>query len=541
MNRICVLSEETINQIAAGEVIENPASVVKELVENAIDAGSKRVTVEIKGGGFQLIRVIDEGFGMSPKDALLCFERHATSKIRATDDLLKLNTLGFRGEAISSIASVSEFLLMTALENSPGTRIENHAGRILSIKPFARSRGTTIEVRALFYNVPARKKFQKSVGACVADIHRLLSSFSLAHPEIGFKFINQDKEVFSVSEQEEDFLVQLTRRMQKVLNESYVENGFKVEGKKEGYELKGYLGSSLEARQNRTGQFFFINRRAVSCSLVSLAVKESFATILSLEKHPFYVLHLMLPSHLVDVNVHPQKREVRFQEEVFLKNFVQEQVAEALHGKVNISSFPFNPHFSQNTYTALRFKEEEDLPADFFSEKDKIDVMALFQNFLLIREKEGILWIDLCAVQEKIALEGLKKREEKSSQFFLIPLVLQLPLHEARELEARLEEFAEMGFKISLMSKGAFSIETAPHFISEEEVKGVILKILQNKGEGMNTISFFARSVKTSFSLQEAIMLAKKALQFPRDKKSSWGKKMVVFMEKNEIEKLFKI
>ena len=202
-SKIRVLSEATINQIAAGEVIENSASVVKELVENALDAGPTSITVEIKAGGQQLIRVVDNGSGMGRDDALLSLERHATSKIKTAEDLFSLRTMGFRGEALASIAAISRFTLISAdsSELGSGTKIEVDGGKILSVEPCARTRGTSVEVRSLFFNVPARKKFQKAAAVNAAEVTKIVTVLSLSHPEVAFELVHNEAVVFKVDEE----------------------------------------------------------------------------------------------------------------------------------------------------------------------------------------------------------------------------------------------------------------------------------------------------------------------------------------------------
>ena len=222
MGIIRVLNEGTINQIAAGEVVENPASVVKELIENSLDAGAKKIWVEIRGGGFQLIQIADDGEGMNPDDAVLCFERHATSKIAHIEDLNILSSMGFRGEALASIAAVAKVELITAQEGRHATRVEVEGGVIRSVGPGSRSRGTTISVRSLFYNVPARKKFQKSSASTTTEIHKLLFSLALAHPEVGFELTVGESLLLSVDpETDASLLSNLEQRIEKVFDDSF--------------------------------------------------------------------------------------------------------------------------------------------------------------------------------------------------------------------------------------------------------------------------------------------------------------------------------
>lgn len=333
-SRIRVLSDHTINKIAAGEVIENPASVVKELVENALDAGSTEICVEIKGGGRQLIRVTDNGCGMGPDDALLCLERHATSKIREVEDIHALDTMGFRGEAIPSIAAISKFTLLTcpsSQETSEGTMVIVDGGKIHKCCPAACSPGTTIEVKSLFFNVPVRKKFQRSPAHDTNEILKIMSSFALGYPEIKFDLISNQTSLLSATVSSTGtFLDSLGERIASILGHDFFKAACPLELTKGPFKIQGFIGLPSFNRHNRTGQTLFINKRAVFSHLVNFGVREGYGTTLSSNRHPVYVLHLQLPGTLVDVNVHPQKREVRLRQEHDLKQMIAEAVETAL-------------------------------------------------------------------------------------------------------------------------------------------------------------------------------------------------------------------
>ena len=297
VSKIRVLSENSINKIAAGEVIENPASVVKELVENSLDAGATDICVEIKGGGRQLIRVTDNGSGMSADDALLCLERHATSKIRDVQDIHQITSLGFRGEAIPSIASISKFMLLTCLheKSEEGTLVIVEGGNILKCAPAACSPGTTIEVKSLFFNVPVRKKFQKSPAYDTTEILKMLSLLALGHPDIKFQLIsNQEILLNAPAPLSTSFDDQLGERINAVLGSEFFQGTCHAQGSKGDLELQGYIGLPACTRHNRTGQFLFINKRAVFSPLISYAVREGYGPSLSTNRHPLFVLHLNL-------------------------------------------------------------------------------------------------------------------------------------------------------------------------------------------------------------------------------------------------------
>ncbi|MBA3722009.1 MAG: DNA mismatch repair endonuclease MutL [Parachlamydiaceae bacterium] len=358
MSKIRVLDDHTINKIAAGEVIENPSSVVKELVENAMDAGATEITIEIMGGGRQLIRITDNGCGMSQDDALLCLERHATSKIRQVDDIHEIMTMGFRGEAIPSIASISKFTLLTtpntSEKNNNGTMIIVDGGKLLTATPAARSPGTTIEVKSLFFNVPVRKKFQKSPTYDAQEILKIITIISLGYPNIKFELISDQNQILNTSSLPPDHTFQenLGFRIETVFGKDFFEGLCPVSAQEDEFQLEGFIGLPEFTRHNRTGQYLFINQRAVHSPIIGFAVRDGYGTMLPTNRHPIFVLHLRIPGSLIDVNVHPQKKEVRLRQESHLKALITKAIQKALQG--NNFSFNFEPnHFNANQYSEI--------------------------------------------------------------------------------------------------------------------------------------------------------------------------------------------
>ncbi len=510
MPKIHLLSEETINRIAAGEVIENPASVIKELVENAIDAGASHITVETKGGGFGLIRVVDDGCGMSAEDALLAFERHATSKISTSDDLFSLGTMGFRGEALASIASIAEVTLMTSDENS-GTKVEVAGGKILSADPFPRQRGTTIEVRSLFYNVPARKKFQKSAAASSSEIYKLLVTLSLAYPGIGLQLLAEDRVAFSAPAIEGSFFEQLEHRLVATLGDGVASQAKIID--KEG--IQGFLGAPLHSRPKRTGQYLFVNRRAVVSPLISYAVRAAYATRIDEDRHPLFALHLQLPPDTVDVNVHPQKKEIRFQEELALKEKMIRAVAEALDPVSLSAPIVFSQAPLDRVSFPLSFREEAtEKHLELFEEWHAV---GIWKHFFFVEGKEEALWIvDLLAAQEKIALRQLTSAEKDApSQGLLLSERVEVTAEEAKELELRLDELAKMGFSVQPIGRTTFLVDAMPPFISFDQI-GEVLRAIASGGNLPRKIARFARR-KKQFMIQEALALWKEVADDPQD------------------------
>jgi DNA mismatch repair protein MutL len=367
MNRVRLLPEQVANQIAAGEVIERPASIVKELVENSIDAQATRITVEIQAGGRSLVRVIDDGLGMSRDDALLCLERHATSKIRRAEDLAAIATMGFRGEALPSIASVSRFALTTRerADGSPeGTQIIVHGGKIIEVKAAGTAPGTSVEVRQLFFNLPARRKFMRTEETEAAHVQHYLTLAALAFPEVAFTFIKDGRTVWQLAAHKsgpgaEEKLAALRERLRALLGEAKL---LPVEFATEFFEphevhepesfetalparpplasppapqtspfrLWGLIGVPGVSRATREDQFVFVNRRPVENRGVNFALLEGYHTALMKGRYPVCCLFLEIDPAAVDVNIHPSKREVKFHREGDVRRSVAQGVREAL-------------------------------------------------------------------------------------------------------------------------------------------------------------------------------------------------------------------
>ncbi|HEX2712797.1 MAG TPA: DNA mismatch repair endonuclease MutL [Candidatus Acidoferrales bacterium] len=354
MSQVRILPENVANKIAAGEVVERPASVVKELVENALDAGARSVRVEAEAGGKRLIRVTDDGSGMGHDDALLAFERHATSKLRTVDDLLSIATLGFRGEALPSIAAVSRLLLETrADEEEQGTRVEFAGGKLVGVKPAGLPVGTSVSVADIFYCVPARRKFLKSETTELSHIASLVTHYALAHPEKQFLLKTPTQEIMHV-----DPVEGLSERVYQVFGRQALDELLEVppvsspvraaitepelEPDERAAELtvRGFVSRPEVQRANRNGIYVFVNRRLVRDRLVLHAIHEAYRNILPANVFPVVLLFLELPYNEVDVNVHPSKIEVRFRHPQFVHDFARDAIRQALVRARPVPSFP---------------------------------------------------------------------------------------------------------------------------------------------------------------------------------------------------------
>jgi DNA mismatch repair protein MutL len=355
---IRILPEAVANKIAAGEVVERPASVVKELLENSLDAGAGRVEITVEGGGKRLMRIVDDGQGMTHDDALLAFERHATSKIRTADDLFEISTLGFRGEALPSIAAVSRLLLETrhASENA-GTRVEIDGGKLRDVKEMAWPQGTSIEVRDLFFNTPARRKFLKSESTELGHIATLVTHYALAHPEKSFRLASLTNEILNVapveSHRERLYQVMGGQTLEQLLEIAPVERRVLGPVLPEAGEadpgeavplvrVQGFVSRPDVQKLNRNNIYFFVNRRLVRDRLILHAITEAYRNILPSNVFPVALIFLELPPAEVDVNVHPSKIEVRFRHGSFMHDLVRDSIRQTLLSTRPVASFPMS-------------------------------------------------------------------------------------------------------------------------------------------------------------------------------------------------------
>lgn len=327
MSRIALLSEQVASQVAAGEVVERPASVVKELVENSIDAGAKKIEVAIRRGGISSIRVVDDGFGMDRDDALLCLERHATSKIRTGEDLSAIHTLGFRGEALPSIASVSRFRLATREPGAlAGTEVLVNGGKIESVKDCGDAPGTQIEVRSLFYNLPARRKFLRTENTESSHVEHQMHLQAIGHPDIGFVFVNDERVVYQLPP-----TAHLRERIRDLCGAALAAELLEVpEIASDNIRIRGLIGKAGVSRSSRAQQLVFLNGRAVENGTLNFALREGYHTALMKGQHPVTFLFIEMDPAAVDVNVHPAKREVRFRNSAEVREAIVEATRRTL-------------------------------------------------------------------------------------------------------------------------------------------------------------------------------------------------------------------
>ena len=336
MNKIKILPDNLANQIAAGEVVERPASVVKELLENSIDAGAKRIQIDIELGGRRLMQITDDGEGMLRDDAILSFERHATSKIKTLEDLGKIETLGFRGEALASIASVAKVELLTKTEeDSAATRVLIEGGKLIDVKDAARPTGTTISVRDLFFNTPARRKFMRSEATENYHLTSIVTHYALAHPEIAFTLTNNGREILRLSPAKD-----LRERAYQIFGANLIDSLLPVSGGREFIaKVSGFISAPRERRTTRDAQYFFINGRFVKDKIIAGGLLEGFRSVLPHGVYPVAFLFLEIPLEEIDVNVHPAKTEVRFRRSEAVKDVIAEAIRGALRNAGMLSDY----------------------------------------------------------------------------------------------------------------------------------------------------------------------------------------------------------
>ncbi len=518
--KIAFLSDDVINQIAAGEVIENPASVVKELVDNAIDAQAKRIEIEIQAGGQQLIKIEDDGCGMSRLDVEMCLLRHATSKLKQLNDLDSLQTMGFRGEALAAIAAISKIEIQSSV-GTVGTRLAAEAGRVEALEPCARNRGTSIEVRSLFFNTPARRKFQKSSQANSAQVVRIVQSLALSNPQTAFSLRSQGQVLLDVKSAD------WKGRIEEILGIDFCKNGIWLEQE----HLLGWLGPAEEARATRLGQHYFINRRPIFSPILAKAVREGYGTRIAEGAHPPIVLYIERPSDEFDVNVHPQKREVRFHNEGKLFCQMRESIQRAL--LPSLPSFFENPSFTQTKRDPWEesFSVFDQKTANYVAEQGvlwnnelKGDALAVVGSFLLAKRGQNVFLIDLRDAQEQ------KAQKKSDVQTLLLPMRLSLSSEEVQRIQELIERCSEVGVEAKIIGPKQLCLDAIPQWLEERDAPLFFEALKEDLWRGLTiqeTIHRFCQTARKLFTLEEAKLLWQ----------SGYGRE--VCLEASDLERIF--
>lgn len=489
MNNIIILDETLVSKIAAGEVVERPASVVKELVENSIDAGAKRISVDVADGGKRSIRVTDDGCGMDPQDAKLSIERHATSKLRSAEDLFSIRTLGFRGEALPSIASVSRFELVTNDGGSNGTKLTVEGGKLKGQEVSGAAVGTSVTVEDLFFNMPARLKFQKSKTTELSHIVDIISKFILSNPQISFKLKSDGQEMLS-SVGRGDLLeaiasiygIDMAKTMLKVGDQRLEMRDVKVHG---------YATQPVITKSDRYGESFFVNGRFVRNALLSRALEDAYRTLIPAGKYPISVIFIDIDPAEVDVNVHPTKREVKFSRADSVMKSVTSAVSAALGGvTAGEGSRQFErPQFDRSGgWKPEMMKILEELPMT--NSQYPINVQSPIANeqagallqvnltYIILAKGEDVIIIDQHAAHERIMYEKIKNNTVAGTQNLLVPKTLEIEPKEYALISDNLEEISRLGFDVEIFGKNTIMVRGMPAALKVQNIDTAISEII---------------------------------------------------------------
>ena len=466
MARIQRLPLEVSQKIAAGEVVERPFSVVKELVENSLDAGASDVRVELLAGGKRLIRVQDDGAGMSREDAELCFERHSTSKLRTEDDLERISTLGFRGEALASISAVSEIILETSEgREGKGCRIERKGGEIVAVTEIAFPRGTTIEVRDIFYNLPARRKFLRSDQSELGHIVRYLSSVALAYPEVRFSLLHGRREIMNCPR-----VGSPRERLFQLYGKDVLDRLLEVNYQAGQQSVFGLSSRPPKGRPDRTHQLFFVNRRPVRDRVLQASLNQAYRGFLEKDHFPEAFIFLTLPYEEVDVNVHPTKAEVRFRESQLVFHLLLRSLETALAKERGVKEI---------------YPRAEEAGA-FAGVMEKAEFGSTGRPRLDREGEEGLLVIDQHNAHERVLFDKYKEIDAQKKwprATPLIPVLLDLSPAQVVSLEKNQVLLEEAGFRAEAMGGRTYSLSGFPDIFEAEEARGVLLQLLDEIGE----------------------------------------------------------
>ena len=515
MGNIVLLDDLTINKIAAGEVIERPANVVKELVENSRDAGATKIIIEIKNGGKTLVKIVDNGKGISANDIPLSLERHATSKIRKIEDLEHTYSMGFRGEALASIASISELTMMTKTAEENGTKIIAEAGEIVEIEEIGIPVGTTIMVEKLFFNTPVRYKFLKNDATEFRYIKEWVQKTALVNSDIAFKLINDGKIVFQTNGNGNirDIIYLL-------YGKEIEKNLLDVNYESEGIKVTGVIGNTTIARDNRKSQILYLNKRNIKNQILTNSADQAFKGATGIGKYGFFILNLEMPANYYDVNVHPTKMEVRFNDENKLyKVFYHAIKSSMLNGEFldNDEKEQKKETYIENELEFLTNKFKNDAPVELINREIQREIEykyvgILFRTFIIIEIGEDMFLIDQHAGHERILYEQIKENYknhiQNNSQLMLIPEVYNLSHKEVEFVKENIKLFRNTGFDIELFGEDSVKISGIPDIEYKVNKNRMFLDVLD---EMLTTERTAIKDVEERFIATVACKAAVKA------------------------------
>lgn len=550
-SKIQLLPTQLINQIAAGEVIERPSSIVKELIENSVDANATNIEVIIQDGGKKLIQVIDNGEGMDSEDLKMSFQRHATSKIKHQDELRNITSLGFRGEALPSIASVSNIHAKSSINNNDGNEIVIKGGEVQSLRLAPGNMGTSIQVKNLFYNTPARRKFMKSSDVEKRNIYQVIRTFSLAYPEIGFTLIDNEKLVYKFHSND------LIGRLKDIYGKKFSENLLAIDLTKDQFKVSGFIGNLNLIKKRLGEQFLFLNGRSIQNRLINSAIFSSYKSLLSRGEYPFFIINLQMPADTVDVNVHPAKSEVRFKDEWRVFYVVKSAAIQALtdllktipdytqfnytkpgrvegadHGQLNLSTnlpkdlpagLETAPHqrepekglantASVITETTIKKAHERIEALTSTSDSDeKIPLDNLWQlknKYIITEVNHGLIIIDQHVAHERILFESAKKALEGNgipSQTVLFPQTIKFLPEEYSNFLNIIPYLHKIGFRMREFGVNTIIVEGIPSDIYSGSVEEIVHEILDKYTDKQEMDASFLDYLAATYACKAAI------------------------------------
>jgi DNA mismatch repair protein MutL len=507
VGKIRVLTEVVASQVAAGEVVERPASVIKELMENSLDAGARSLEIEVRGAGTGLLRVTDDGSGMDREDALMALERHATSKIATAADLSSVLTMGFRGEALPSIASVSEFTLRTRPQAAAaGTETLVKGGKLVAVRDAGCATGTTIEVKSLFYNVPARRKFLRSDATETSHLDRAVETVALAFPDVGLHYQRDGRTVYRAASSPT-----LAGRVRDLFGAEESDALLDMaEAEPGGIRISGLVSRPGATRSDRARQFFFVNGRAVENVFLSTAVRDAYRQMLEPGRHPAVFVHLVMDPRAVDCNVHPAKREVRFRHGAAVRDALRASIEAALREARAAWLRPVQAHVTARleprsevdaSPAVIRTAHQPELPrpvlpapasettapaskavgtaqaATRAAPEEFRLVGALSRRYLLLEGPEGLVLLDQRAAHQRILFERLQRGVAGgavASQRLLAPEVFELPARAHETVAGNLDVLASAGFGVEVFGGRSLKVEALPDFLAGRDPRRVL-------------------------------------------------------------------
>jgi DNA mismatch repair protein MutL len=595
------LSESIVNRIAAGEVVERPASAVKELVENALDAGARRIDVLTDGGGRRLIRVTDDGEGMTRADLALAIERHATSKL-AGDDLMSIATLGFRGEALPSIGAVARLTITTRHKSEPHAwAIELDAETKSDVKPAALGQGTSVEVCDLFYATPARLKFLKTDRSEAEAVREVVRRLAMSRPDVAFTLAGEERAPVTWSATDDRLA-----RLGDILGVDFRANAVTLEAEREGVRVEGYAGLPTLSRANTLGQYLFVNGRPVRDKLLIGAVRAAYVDYLPRDRHPLLALYVTLEPREVDVNVHPAKTEVRFRDAGLVRGLIvsglktalarDAQKAATTGGSATIAAFrplgtprrgtydwarsPARPSAVPDAYPNMRgnaalgfaeaaqevfntgspsadWRAEAEAPAPELLDHTLGAARAqIHETYIVAQTRDGLVIVDQHAAHERIVYERMKAALEKSGvarQILLIPEIVELDEADAMRLAARAEELARFGLVIERFGPGAIAVRETPSMLGETDVRRLLRDLAEHMAEWDDSLPLERKLMHVAATMacyssvragrrlkpEEMNALLRKMEAVPNSGQCNHGRPTYVELKLGDIERLF--